>query len=70
MHHMGFTIVIKCVLCAKGGLCIDFTKVATFEKLSVFGLDMAVWNVIKQIARINSDEILNTSSKDIVKTLN
>ena len=38
---MDFTIVIKFVLCARE-YSIDFTKVTTFENLSVFGVGMAV----------------------------
>ena len=37
MHHIGFILVIKGVLCTGVGLSIDFPKVTTFEK-DYFGL--------------------------------
>ena len=33
-----------------GGLSIDFSKVTTFEKLPVFCISMAIYNVIKRLA--------------------
>ena len=47
---MDFIIVIEGDLCTGGGGRVSiFPKVSTFENLPVFGVGMAVYNVIKQI---------------------